>query len=337
MSYTVGKLVTNAYYTSGIVSRDFQTVQGSQMQDGIDCLNDILGETSVDNEMIPFYSRYSFNAESGKQTYFIPNLIEVDSLVFFINTIRYQMNPVQRRQYYGTGRADSIRSLPFTYHVEREVGGATINLYFLPDVNYPMEAWGLFKLQGVGVNQDLESPLTNFSLGAALRTGTGTLLPGQLVINGSDMAGAYADVNALVLAINAFTPINGVSAVYTLNNLMLSGRINITVTTSGIGDPANTFTFLDFSTIAGQHSEMYLPMELERFYISYLKYRLAVRLCSEFNYNVPASVQKELDEMQQSISKRSQQMDLKATYISTLGQNQTLSYAQVNLGKGWTI
>ena len=53
MPYTVLKLVSNAFYTSSIVSRDFETVSDNQANDGVDILNDLLGDKSIDNGMLP--------------------------------------------------------------------------------------------------------------------------------------------------------------------------------------------------------------------------------------------------------------------------------------------
>lgn len=241
MSYTVTKLITNAYYASGIVAREFQTVQGNQFQDALDWLNEILGTTSIANDLIPYYTKYTFTAVVGQETYFVPNLIQLSSLVFFINSVRYQMNEIPRRTYFGSTRAQNIKSLPYTWHLERafqadpntglQTEGANLSIYFLPDQNYPMEAWGLFGLTSVTINQDL----------------------------------------ALI----------------------------------------------------------YPP-----FYIAYLRYELGVKICDENSYEVPAGLQKKLNEYRGMISKRSQQIDLRGEKISTLGSNTGLNYAVVNFG-GW--
>jgi hypothetical protein len=77
-------------------------------------------------------------------------------------------------------------------------------------------------------------------------------------------------------------------------------------------------------------------MELDRFYINYLKYALAVRLCNEFDYVIPPGVDKQLLKYEQMISKRSQKIDLRNTIVSTLSSNNmAINYAQVNIGRGW--
>lgn len=155
MVYTVTKLITNAYYVSGIVGREFQTVSGSQLGDGLDLLNEILTDKYTEKDMIPYYTQYDFASVAGQEKYFIPNLIEVETLVFFINSVRYQMEKKFRIQYFGDARANNIQSLPYTWHFEREKGGGSLYLYFEPNQAYPMQLWGQFGLSEVSFNQDL--------------------------------------------------------------------------------------------------------------------------------------------------------------------------------------
>lgn len=234
MPYTVTKLITNAYYTSGIVSRDFQTVSGTQLNDGLDFFNEVLTDKWAEKDMLPYYTEYNFNAISGQESYFIPNLVEVDTLVFFINNVRYAMRENFRDAYFGNARANDILSLPFNWHFERGLGGGTIYLYFFPDKAYPMQLWGQFGLLDATLNQDLE-------------------------------------------------------------------------------------------------------LTYDQFYISYLKYALANRLCIDYNYDVPPGVSTQLLKYELMISKRIAPLDLHMQKISTMGVVTSLNYAAANLGKGWTI
>lgn len=235
MAYPVTTLISEAFYTSGIVSRGFQQVAGDQEQVGIIKLNEILTDTAIEEDMIPYFTTaYNFNAVAGQEMYFIPNLSEAETLVFFINTIRYQMNKTTQDKYFGSARAENVKSLPYDWHCERCLGGSNLFIYFFPDTNYPMQLTGLFKLQTVTIDQDL-------------------------------------------------------------------------------------------STI------------LDQYYINYLQYRLADRLCTAYNFEPPAGVKKQLLQYQQMISKRSSPMDLSINKISTFNSNNSINYGQVNLGKGWTI
>ncbi len=233
MAYTVTELVNAAYYISGIVSREFETVQGSQLQDGFGMLNDILADKAIEKDMIPYYLKYEFNAVAGQEEYFIPDLEKLDTLVFFINDIRYQMREVDRIKYFGSSRAANISSLPFNWHLERCYGGANLYLYFLPSSTYPMEAWGLFRLTEVTLNQNLS-------------------------------------------------------------------------------------------------------LTLDRFYINYLKFALAERLCAEFNFIVPNGVSVQLRKYEAMIQSRSASMDLTMQKMSTLTNGTALNMGIVNLSGGFT-
>lgn len=243
MTYTVLKLITNAYYLSGVVARNFQRVDGPQYQDGLDFLNEILGDVTIKSGMVPYYKEFNFNGVIGQEKYFIPYLIDLSTLVFFIDSVRYQMSQVSRIDYFGSGRADNINSLPFIWHRERTfendpdtgipVEGSNIYMYFTPDKNYVMQGWGIFGLLDSSLNQDLD----------------------------------------LIYA---------------------------------------------------------------RFYINYLKYSLAVRICNENSYEIPLGVQRELDRYEFYINKQSQQLDLRGQKISTLTTSGAINYAIVNFG-GWTV
>lgn len=233
MAYTVTELITNAFYVSGIVSRDFQVVSGAQINDGLELLNEVLTDKFAEKGMIPYYRKYDFNAVAGQEVYFIPDLIEIETLTFFINSVRYAMRKNFRIAYFGNARAQNIESLPFNWHFERQLGGGNIYLYFLPDKNYPLQVWGQFGLAQAALNDDLS-------------------------------------------------------------------------------------------------------LSYDQFYISYLKYALANRLCIDFNYDVPPGAKEQLLKYELMISKRVGPMDLHMGKISTIGRTHTLNYAQANLGKGWT-
>jgi len=162
MAYTTLELITRAYYEAGIVSRGFETVSGSQASDGLIFLNDLLADKTVENGLIPYYEEYNFNAVIGQEKYFIENLINIDTFVFYIDTVRYQTLNKGRREYFGTSRADNIQSLPGSWHMERTFGGADLYIYFKPDQNFPLTIWGQFRLNEVTLNQDLSLTLDRF-------------------------------------------------------------------------------------------------------------------------------------------------------------------------------
>lgn len=165
MAYTVEKLINNAYYLSGVVSRKFQKPTTEQISDGLDLLNDVLAIKTADNRLIPYYTSYTLNTVPGQETYTIPNLILAETLTFVLqNVVRYPILKQGRKLYYGSARINGITSLPFNGHIERTKGGATLNLYFLPDAIYPVTLFGKFSLNSVTLNQDLELTLDRFFL-----------------------------------------------------------------------------------------------------------------------------------------------------------------------------
>jgi hypothetical protein len=155
MAYTVTKLITNAWYLSGVVARVFETVSGDQISDGLDMLNDLLGMQSANIGLVPYYTVYNFTAVPGQEAYIIPNLLEIDSLTFNIGPVRYSMLEQNRTTYFGSGRVDNITALPFNYHLERGLNEGTIYIYFLPAGAYPMTLVGKFGLNSAALNTDL--------------------------------------------------------------------------------------------------------------------------------------------------------------------------------------
>lgn len=156
MAYTVTELITRAFYLSQVVSRELETVSGQQLEDGLVWLNALLSLVSAKTKLIPYYQEYDFNAVAGQEKYFVPNLVQPETLTFNIGPVRYSTAPQSRKPYFGSGRVDNITSLPFNWHFERLLGGSDIYLYFLPDTNYPIKIWGRFGFTDVTLNQDLE-------------------------------------------------------------------------------------------------------------------------------------------------------------------------------------
>lgn len=162
MTYTTNQLISGAYYASGIVSREFETVSGAQVGDGLLWLNNIITEKDVDEGMIPYESTYTFTAVTGQETYTIPDLIQIDTLVFYLDSVRYAMQYQKRNAYFGSSRVENIQTLPFEWFFERQFGGGNLYIYFKPDRNYPMEVHGIFRLPSVALGQDLSLTLDEF-------------------------------------------------------------------------------------------------------------------------------------------------------------------------------
>lgn len=154
-TYPVTQLITNSYYLSGILSRGLQSVSGDQLEDGLNLLNAWIAVKTANVRLIPYFSQFNFTAVIGQEKYFVPNLVSCESFVFFIGPVRYSMLPQKRVTYFASGRIENVDSLPFSWHLERTLGGANLYIYFLPNINYPLTIWGKFSLGSVALNQDL--------------------------------------------------------------------------------------------------------------------------------------------------------------------------------------
>ncbi len=131
MAYTVQKLISNAYYASGVVPRRLGTVSGQQLTDGLDLLNDFLSVKTANINLIPYYKQYDLVAVVGQE-----------------------QQP--RHKYFGDPRVNNINSLMYDTRFERTKGGGNFYLYFKPNLAYPIHIWGKFGLDDVDYNDDLE-------------------------------------------------------------------------------------------------------------------------------------------------------------------------------------
>lgn len=162
MVYTATQLITEAYQLSSVVSKGYETVGGDQLTDGLQLLNAVLAIKSANKSLIPYFSSYDFPFLAGVEEYFIPKLVELETLVFFLGTVRYSMIAQSRREFFGSPRAENIENLPGYYRVERTLGGSNIFLYFVPNVDYPAKITGRFSLENISLNQDLSLALDAF-------------------------------------------------------------------------------------------------------------------------------------------------------------------------------
>lgn len=162
MSYPVTKLITNSYYLSGVISRGLQSVTGDQLEDGLDLLNAWIAVKTANVRLIPYFQQFDLTAVIDQEIYFIPNLVSVETFTFFIGPVRYSTLPQKRITYFGSGRIENVDSLPYSWHVERVVGGANLYIYFKPNIDYPLTIWGKFSLSSVFLNQDLELILDKY-------------------------------------------------------------------------------------------------------------------------------------------------------------------------------
>jgi len=178
MAYTVTELITRSYNLANVVARELQVVSGTQLLDGLRLLNSLIAMKSTVNSSIPYFAKSNFASIIGTESYFIEDLNEIETLTFVLNNVRYSMRETQRVAYFGSSRVNNIQSFPYQYHFEREKGGGTIYIYFLPNQVYQFEIFGKFALSSVSLNQDLELTLDNFYI-EYLRYGLAKLIAAE--------------------------------------------------------------------------------------------------------------------------------------------------------------
>jgi hypothetical protein len=155
-------LITNAYYTSGVVGREFEAPTDTEITDGLTLLNQLLSEKRQKGQFLPYFTQFDFNMVIGQESYDIPNLIEVDTLTFNIGPVRYNMVPVGRRDYFGNFRVDNVTTLPAEYYVERNKGGSQLFVYPVPAEAYASKIHGKFAILAVGLFDDLNDQIEDY-------------------------------------------------------------------------------------------------------------------------------------------------------------------------------
>lgn len=159
MAYTAQQLISRAWYLSGIVARNLQVDTGDQSSIGLYLLNALLDFKQVETDLVPYWQYIELPCVVGQEFYYLPNVSAIESLTFNLDVVRYSMDYVSRRNYYGSARVDNISSLPFSYNFDRSLGGGNLALYFKPDQTYPLK----MKAQLFLTNVSLDTDLTNIS------------------------------------------------------------------------------------------------------------------------------------------------------------------------------
>lgn len=166
MAFNTLQLVQKAYNASGVNPQGFKELTPLQTENGLYLFNIILSDKTVDTSMLLYWTRLNGEFVAGTSEYFIDNLIQIQVLTFFLSdgTVRYPTQAQNLEQFMGSARAVNVDSLPFTYYVNKSIGGSTLYVYYIPSQNYPYEIWGQFQLQNVTLFQDLSTSFEPFYL-----------------------------------------------------------------------------------------------------------------------------------------------------------------------------
>ncbi len=158
----VTELVTESYYLSGVVSSELESVSSAQLSRGLSLLNDILNNMGATGNRVPYRTLYEDNYVVGQEKYFIPGLIEAETVTFFNGTIRYAMEHIGYRQYMGGTRVENLPSFPSTYTTQKKVGGSNLYVYFQPYDDFRFNIYGKFFLTDVSLSTDISEILDGY-------------------------------------------------------------------------------------------------------------------------------------------------------------------------------
>jgi len=155
MPYLAQDLITRSWFLSGIIARNLQVPTGDQIYDGLQMLNDLLNFKQIETDLIPYWTYIQLPLVANQEFYFLPYVAAIESATFNIDVVRYPMDYVSRRNYYGSSRVDNISTLPFSWNYNRALGGGNMALYFKPESDYPMKMMVKLFLVDVTLQTDL--------------------------------------------------------------------------------------------------------------------------------------------------------------------------------------
>ena len=155
MVYTARELINEAYYLSGIVARELQSVSGDQAISGLRLLNGLLAVKSINLDMIPYFKEHIITPVTGQEKYFVPNLLKIETVTYNLSTVRFPTIIMGRKDYFGSARPEQITSIPFTCHMEKCVGGANMYFWFQPSSTIgPIKLWAKFGFEKIGSSDE---------------------------------------------------------------------------------------------------------------------------------------------------------------------------------------
>lgn len=153
----VTELITRAWYQSGIVAREFETVSDAETADGLMLLNRLINRSAIEPELISYQGHLEVTCVPDQEEYFVKGLVSVREMTFNDGEIRFPMARYTTKRYFSTGRVDNISSLPFHFYFERFLNGGKIYLYFLPDRNYTLNITGKVVLTELSISDNLDA------------------------------------------------------------------------------------------------------------------------------------------------------------------------------------
>lgn len=322
MAYLAQTLVTRSWYLSGIIARNLQQPTGDQITDGLSLLNALLDYKQIETDLVPYYTYFEMPLIGGQEYYFLPNVANVESVTFNIGVVRYPMESIHRRAYFGSVRVDNIQTLPFNWNFNRGEGGGTLSLYFLPQDAYPAKFMVKIFLNDVSLNTDLTTALSPLSTGfiasiSVTNGGSGYTQVPTITISGNGGASAFATLqNGSITSITVVNPGSGYTVAPT-----------ITITGNGIGATAQAnvthYNFLQTAN-AGYDTS----------YIEYLRYALAEMMCGEYGVSFSQQNAMTLKKYERKLMYMSPP-DVSMIKRSILTEGTSLNFGDVNIGQGY--
>ena len=160
--YSVSELITDAYYLSRVVAREFETVSSSQTKAGLSMLNEVISDHNISSAMLPYYDEITLPVSAGEDQVFFQNMVTVETITILNGDVRHSLNRVGRDRFFNEPRVNNIRSLPYMYFYETRRISGVLNLYYSPDKDYVLTITGKRFQNPVALDFDMNNLFARF-------------------------------------------------------------------------------------------------------------------------------------------------------------------------------
>lgn len=166
MTMTTRQLIGEAYLLTNIIGDDIEGISDNDINIGLIRLNDFLAKLGAKDNLVQYATVYNGTFVPGDgEKFFIPNLISISTFTYTLtdtntpsgNGVKIPLVNMSQYRYFGQARPTNVKTIPWAFHMERNLGGADVYLYFIPDKPYPFQIVGNFALQSTTLNQDLST------------------------------------------------------------------------------------------------------------------------------------------------------------------------------------
>lgn len=143
---TTNDIIVNALYLIGELGVG-ETPDAFMLTSGLEIVNGIIDQFSMDSIYIPYLTTINFNLVPGQATYSFSDLVPADVIAdrivdltfanYFVAEIEYPLRIITKAVYYNLSRQTNLMTRPGYVFLNRQPTESFITFYPAPDQAYP--------------------------------------------------------------------------------------------------------------------------------------------------------------------------------------------------------